>query len=416
MLPALPPTIRELATRIAEQGGRARLVGGGVRDWLMGLPVKDWDIEVFGLPADELLTILRRLGRVDTVGRSFGVFKLRPRGAAPDDPEIDVSIPRRDSKVGPGHRGIAVEGDPTMTPLEAARRRDLTINAILLDLLTGEVEDPFDGRGDIQRRILRAVDPDTFLEDPLRAVRVVQFAARLEFDVDPVLVELCKKAELDELPAERIQLEWSKLFLRSARPSVGLQVARSTRVLHRLFPEVLPSDGPQVDRVLDRAARLRDGVEPEGRRLALMIAAWLHADPAVVEPTLDRLGLHRFKGYALRDRVIEAVRHHRDPHDTDAALRWASTRCELALTLRLASAVGGDDEPLRALERATELGIAEKAPAPLLKGRHLQRLGVQPGPSMGELLRGVYERQLDGVVTTVEQAIAEAERLLRSSG
>lgn len=410
--PPVPESIRELATQVAARGGRAWLVGGGVRDHLMGLPVKDWDVEVFGVPADDLVRLLRRLGRVDAVGRSFGVYKLRPRSARPEDPEIDVSIPRRDSKVGPGHRGIAVEGDPGMSTREAARRRDLTVNAILLDVLTGEIEDPFDGRGDIARGVLRAVDRETFLEDPLRAVRVVQFAARLGFAPDPTLVELCRTADLHELPAERVQGEWTKLLLRSERPSTGLQVARDTMVLQRLFPEAARADGPAVDRALDRAARLRDALEPEGRRLALLLAAWLHPDPDVVEPTLDRLWLHRHKGYPLRDRVLQAVRHHRDPHGTDAELRWLSTRCELALTLRLAWAAGEDEAPLEALRRATEIGVAEQAPEPLLKGRHLQRLGVQPGPTMGELLRRVYERQLDGVITTAEQALEEATRLL----
>src|SRR5690606_25259789 len=131
-------------------------------------------------------------------------------------------------------------------------------------------EDPFDGRGDIARRVLRAVDPHTFLEDPLRAVRVVQFAARLDFTVDPELVDLCRSADLHELPAERIQGEWSKLLLRSERPSTGLRVARDTRVLERLFPEAARADAPEVDRALDRAATRRDALEPEGRRLALM--------------------------------------------------------------------------------------------------------------------------------------------------
>lgn len=411
--PPVPDSIRELAVRVAERGGRAWLVGGGVRDRLMGLPVKDWDVEVFGVPADDLVRILRRIGRVDTVGRSFGVYKLRPRGASADDPEIDVSIPRRDSKVGPGHRGIAVEGDPGMSTREAARRRDLTVNAILLDVLTGEIEDPFDGRGDIARKVLRAVDRDTFLEDPLRAVRVVQFAARLGFTPDPTLIELCRSADLHELPPERIQGEWTKLLLRSERPSVGLKVARDAEVLQRLFPEAARADGPAVDRALDRAARLRDGLEPEGRRLGLVLAGWLHPDPAAVEPTLDRLWLHRYKGYPLRERVGQAVRHHRDPHGTDTELRWLATRCELALTLRLAWAVGEDDAPLEALRRADALGIAEQAPEPLLKGRHLQRLGVQPGPRMGELLRHVYEQQLDGAITTAEEAVEEAERQLR---
>lgn len=408
----VPPVIETLARRVADQGGRAWLVGGCVRDHLMGVPLKDLDVEVFGLPADALLTLLRKLGRVDAVGRSFGVFKLRPRGSAPDDPEIDVAIPRRDSKVGPGHRGIAVEGDPDMSTYEAARRRDLTINAILLDPLTGELEDPFHGQQDIEEGVLRPVDDDTFLEDPLRALRAVQFTARLCFTPAPSLVALCRRAELHELPAERVQGEWSKLLLQGRRPSLGLALARQAEILPRVFPEAARVDGPHVDQALDRLVTHRDALEPEGRRLALMLAGWLHPDPEAVEPTLDRLWLHRFKGYPVRDQVLGVVRSWRAPYSSDAALRHLSTRCELALVLRIAWALTDDPTALQALDRAEALGIATAPPPPLLKGRHLKAFGVEPGPAMGHVLKHVYALQLDGAVATLDDARAAARDFL----
>jgi tRNA nucleotidyltransferase (CCA-adding enzyme) len=179
---------REIAVAVRDAGGRALLVGGWVRDRLMGRESKDVDIEVFGVPADRLKALLESLGRVETVGESFQVFKAG---------DVDVSLPRRESKSGRGHRGFEVTGDPSMSVQEAARRRDFRINAILWDPLTDEYEDPFDGRGDIGRRVLRVVDPATFTDDSLRALRAIQFAARLDFGLDDEARRLCAAMALD---------------------------------------------------------------------------------------------------------------------------------------------------------------------------------------------------------------------------
>lgn len=398
----------ELARSLASRGGRALLVGGCVRDHLMGRGVADWDVEVHGVEPDPLQQTLRRFGNVSLVGRSFGVFKLRPRGwqAA----EIDVSIPRRDTKVGPGHRGIAVEGDPWLGEREAARRRDLTINAMMVDLGTRDLVDPFGGRDDLERRVLRAVDRDTFLEDPLRALRVVQFAARLGFTTDPALVELCREAALDELPAERLLGEWQKLLLQGARPSVGLRVAREARILARLFPGSV--EDPAVDEVVDRMADAARAVAPAGRRLAWLLAAWLHRAPVdELTRVLDRLGVFRFEGAPCRDPVLALVAHQRHATDTDAALRWLATRAEVEGVLQLARARDGADVTAR-LARAAELGVLKAPPPPLVQGRHLTALGARPGPDLGRWLAAVYARQLDGDVVTAEQALAAARALM----
>jgi tRNA nucleotidyltransferase (CCA-adding enzyme) len=406
--PALSPEVRELAAEIGRQGGRMYLVGGGVRDHFMGLPVKDWDLEVFGLPAEQLVKLLRSRGSVNAVGRSFGVFKWTPR-RAPGGAEIDVSIPRRDSKVGPGHKGIAVEGDPTMSPREAAQRRDLTINALMWDLSEDRLEDPWGGQKDLAERRLRAVDTKTFLEDPLRALRVIQFAARMGFLPDEELVALCQQAPLDELPAERICGEWGKLLLKGQHLVLGFDVARRTRVLERVFPEAAAL---QPEQTLEAVARTwRAQLEPEGRQWALMLATWLAADEGAIEPTLDRMGMHTVKGYPTRARVLSVVHTLSAPMSTDAELRWWSTRTELGLALPVRSAVQGFD-PAPQLERAEELGILESAPAPLLLGRHLKTLGVAPGPEMGRLLAEVFHKQLDGSVTTLEEALEVARSLL----
>src|SRR5713101_10105598 len=196
------PTAISIATAIRNAGGRALIVGGWVRDRLLygpGHEPANVDLEVFGLPGDRLRTVLETFGDVEAVGESFQVYKI---GA------IDVALPRRDSKAGRGHKGFVVTGDPDMSIAEAARRRDFTINAISWDPLTGEYFDPFDGRGDLRRRLLRVVDPQTFGDDSLRVLRGVQFAARFALSLDESTAALCRQIPLDDLPSERV---WGEL-------------------------------------------------------------------------------------------------------------------------------------------------------------------------------------------------------------
>src|SRR5713101_5286897 len=225
-----PPNLAlMLARAIRDEGGRALVVGGRVRDELVGRGSKDLDLEVFGLPAARLRAILDRFGRVDTVGESFTVYKIG---------DIDVSLPRRESRIGRGHKGFAVEGDPYLSIEEAARRRDFTINAISRDPLTGELIDPFGGRRDLDARILRTVDPNTFADDSLRVLRALQFAARFDLTIEEQTKALCRSLPLDDLPSERVWGEIEKLLLQAERPSVGLALALDLGVLDRLFPEL----------------------------------------------------------------------------------------------------------------------------------------------------------------------------------
>ena len=265
----LDPRCFEIAGTVRDTGGRALVVGGWVRDHLLGVRSKDVDIEVFGLEAERCETLLAGFGSVHAVGRAFGVYRVAGIDA-------DFSLPRRDSKRGPGHRGFDVRPDPSLDFAEAARRRDLTVNSIGIDPLTGEVLDPHGGRRDLERRVLRATDPARFPEDPLRGLRVAQLAARLEMTPDGALVALCRTLDLSELSGERVFEEFTKLLLRAARPSIGFKVLEDTGQL-RYFPELdalrgVPQDPewhPEGDvwvhtlMVLDVAATLRgDGTEP----------------------------------------------------------------------------------------------------------------------------------------------------------
>ena len=229
------------------------------------------------MPSDRLRPLLETFGGVETVGESFQVYKSG---------DIDVSLPRRDSKSGRGHRGFDITGDPTMEFDEAVRRRDFTINAIAWDPLADEYLDPCDGRGDIERRILRVVDPATFGDDSLRVLRAMQFAARFDLTLDETTRELCRETRLNDLPAERIWGEVEKLLL-APRPSIGLALAMELGVVRALFPELQALSGcpqepewhPEGDvwvhtlQVVDQARRRIDDLPPER---SVMLGAVCH--------------------------------------------------------------------------------------------------------------------------------------------
>lgn len=447
------PLVQRMAAAVRDAGGRAVVVGGYVRDRVRGEPSKDLDVEVFGLDAAAMRSLLETLGRVNTVGESFTVYKLAG---------VDVSLPRRESKTGRGHRGFTVEGDPTLSFAEAASRRDFTINAMGWDPLTDELLDPFDGQGDLERRLLRMVDPRTFGDDSLRVLRAVQFAARFALAIEPETAAVCRALPLDDLPPERVWGEVEKLLLLAARPSIGLHLAHELGVVAKLWPELVPMATTPQDAewhpegdvwthtlmVVDEAAQRRPGLSrPE--QVSLLLGALLHdiGKPATtivvdsrvrspahesvgLEPAariLDRLNIHSMDGYDVRARVLELVQWHMipgawqkaDPPVSDGAFRRMARRTDLALLARLAEAdctgrTGDFDCSASAwfVERAASLGVEHEPPAPLLRGRDLLGLGVAPGPAMGSILREVYDMQLEGTLTTHDEALAAARRLI----
>lgn len=443
----------ELARLVRAHGGRALVVGGFVRDRLLGRTSTDLDVEVFGIDQEQLPALLERLGRVEPVGQAFPVYKLGT---------IDVALPRRESKTGRGHKGFAVVGDPYMSVEEAARRRDFTINAIAWDPLTDEYIDPFNGRRDLERRVLRVVDPRTFPDDSLRVLRALQFAARFELEADEETKEICRRIPLDDLPAERIWGEMEKLLLQAERPSIGFELAREINVTEKLLPEMHaligcpqePEWHPEGDcwvhtlMVIDEARR-RNGDLDRPRLAAVMLGAVCHDlgkpattavidgrirslghEEAGIEPAtrlLDRLNVHSLEGFDVRTQVLGMVAHHLKPgafykvrdEISDGAFRRLAQKVDLELLARLARAdcngrTGNFDCTAMDwfIERARSLGVEHRPPAPILMGRHLLELGVPPGPRMGEIIRAVYELQLDGQVQTLDEAIAAARRLI----
>jgi tRNA nucleotidyltransferase (CCA-adding enzyme) len=447
----------ELASRIAERvraaNGRALFVGGWVRDRLLGQESKDIDLEIHGIEAAPLRRLLEDVAPVNAVGESFTVYKVGP---------VDVALPRTESKTGRGHRGFEVIGNPHLSIEDAARRRDFTINAIAWDPVTEQYLDPHGGRADLERRRLCVVDPTTFGDDSLRVLRALQFAARFELSLDDQTRRICRVTPLDDLPAERIWGEFEKLLLLADRPSRGFELALELGVVDQLFPELKalvgckqePEWHPEGDvwvhtmLVIDEARTRIDDL-PHPQQVAMMLGAVCHdlGKPATTElidgrirsrnheeagvaPThavLDRLNVRSMSGYDVRHQVVGLVAQHLKPgmwhwstNDVgDGAFRRLARKVDLELLARLAKSdclgrTGAFDCSAMDwfLGRARALGVEHAPPAPLLMGRHLLDLGVPAGPDVGRILTTVYERQLDGQVATLEEAVAAAEEIL----
>ncbi len=392
---ALPP-VQAVALSVAAAGGRAWLVGGAVRDALLGRMNKDLDLEVHGLDAGTLGRVLGGLGRPKAVGRSFGVYKLVLRGL-----ELDVALPRGDSTA--GDRGTVV-GDPSLPIDEACRRRDLTINAIAADPLTGAICDPTGGRADLAARELRAVAADRFGDDPARALRVARFAGVLGFSVVPDLAALCRRQDLAAVPGERLLPELEKLLLQATAPSRGIAVARDTGVLDQIFGALAPDAG-----ALDRAAAATRDWQPAAQRLGVLLAVLL-VGAAEPEAALDRLRLHSMGGVAVRDIVLGSIAHHADvpPGGEAVALRTLAEQVAVPPVLATAAALRPALDLDRRLAQAQAAGVAEGPLPTLLLGRDLIQAGLRPGPTLGLRLRAVRAAQLAGRVADRDSALALA--------
>ncbi len=413
------------------------MIGGYVRDRLMGIRSKDIDIEVYGIDYREMVKVLRPHFHVGLVGRSFGTLKV--------DNQIDLSIPRRESKRGLGHRGFEVRPDPTMTPRDAAARRDFTINAIGMRI-DGSYCDPFDGRADLKKGRLRATT-EAFCEDPLRVLRGMQFAARFDFDMEPRTVELCRRVieEFETLSPERIWGEWQKWATTAKTPSRGLHLLRETGWI-RHFPEIEQLVGmPQNPRwhpegdvfthtchVCDQAAHLAIEKEMDSRsRTILLFAALCHDFGKALTTTRNERGDYISHGHAgesplraasffermrapkwvfenvgplIQEHMMPLAFQHREP--SERAVRRLAHRLQpsnifMWATLCQADSRGCPPHEQRMdispwIRQAEKLALRDAAPEPILKGRHLLEEGMSPGPAMGKVLEAAFQAQLDG--------------------
>ncbi len=432
----------EIARLVRAAGGRALMVGGGVRDGLLGKSFKDIDLEVFNLSPERLRSTLSRRFELDLVGLSFGVLKVRHF-------DIDVSLPRRESKSGRGHRAFEITAAPTLTIAEAAERRDFTVNAIYRDLLTGELIDPYGGVEDLQRKILRHVSPK-FKEDPLRVLRGMQFIARFGLEAAPETVGLCRTITPEDLPPERLFEEWGKLLVKGVEISRGLNFLRATGWV-KYYPELAaligceqsPEWHPEGDVwnhtccCLDAFARRRtDSADELLMGLAVLChdfgkpatSRWDEKVKRIRSIGHDEAGVKPTRAFLRRltneERILKLVpplvQFHMAPFAYwkskagDAAIRRLAMKVKnLQWLLRVARA---DDEgrppyppqpeALDWLQAAAErLQVADSAPKPILLGRHLIERGHRPGPQLGKWLNACFEAQLDGKFSDLPGAI-----------
>jgi tRNA nucleotidyltransferase (CCA-adding enzyme) len=451
--PALRRALDVIGRSVRAAGGRALLVGGTVRDALLGRPAEELDVEVFGVGPERLREVLAADFDLDLVGQSFGVLKIRRLA-------IDVAIPRRESKRGLGHKGFEIHSDPHLPLEEAARRRDFTVNAMAWDPLTGELLDPYGGRRDLEARTLRHVS-EKFAEDPLRVLRGMQFIARFELEAAAETVALCRTIEPEGLARERIFDEWKKLVLRGVAIGRGLAFLRDTGWLS-YYPELEALvDCPQEEEwhpegdvwihtrhVLDAFARERIGDDWED--LVVGFGCLCH-DLGKPATTTFEDGRIRSKGHeeageeptrsflarlTNQDRlvaeVVPLVREHLKPvllHKAGAgaaAIRRLARRVgRIDRLVRVARADHAGRPPLPwdgfpagrwLLERAEALRVAEEKPRPIVMGRHLIDLGLEPGRHFKGILDACFEAQLDGDFDDLEGGLAFLRRLLAEEG
>lgn len=442
-----------IATAVAEAGGRAYFVGGFVRDRIMGKDNKDIDIEVHGITPETLGLILDRFGKRIVMGASFGVFGL-------EHYNIDIAMPRKEHATGRGHKDFEVFVDPYIGPEKACERRDFTINAMMQDVLTGEVLDYFGGRKDLERALIRHVNDESFSEDPLRVYRAAQFAARFEFTIDPDTKALCRGMDLSALTKERVMGETEKALLKADKPSIYFEELRAMDALKDRFPEIEaligveqnPIHHPEGDvwnhtmRVLDEAAKLRSEAK---NPIGFMIASLCHdigktITTAVVNGRIHAYG-HEYEGLPLVEQmlnritnhvklkayVLNMVELHMQPNKNAECSSKKKTFMHMydrslcpedLLLLAKADAIGcrGDADRLSSAEmyarketilRGRLEEYYELTRKPQVMGRDLIEAGLKPGPEFSEALAYAHKLALSGIEK--EEALRQTLGMMR---
>ena len=440
----IPKILEDILINLQELGATPILVGGCVRDYFLNIPVKDYDVEIFGIDCFEIIEkSLKKYGSVKLVGKSFGVLTLRV-----DEYDFDFALPRIEKKTGNTHQDFEVITNANLSFKEAAIRRDFTINAIGYDFSKKEFLDPFNGINDLRNKTIKHIDDDTFIEDSLRVYRAVGFASRFDFKIEEKTKVLCKQIvlndELKYLPKERIYEELKKLFLKSSKPSNGFELIRELGIL-KYFPELEvlinciqePEYHPEGDvwihtmMCLDEMARIlkEENIKDEYKKLYLFYAILCHDfgkpfctkevngkitsfkhENLGIEPTISFLSkLTNEKKFI--EIVCSLVKNHLAPFQlylAESSLK-AIKRLSLKVNIEdlclvcLADCLGRDisdkDKCPKAtswlLNSAKELNIQNKAIAPLVQGRDLIALGYKPSKKFKDILDFAFDLQLD---------------------
>lgn len=456
----LPSIINTISRDLHIKDAKAIIVGGAVRDHFLGLTYKDIDVEVYGLDTmEELEEVLEVYGSVNLVGKSFGVLKFTNEGE-----EYDFSFPRQEAKVAEGHRGFDVSVDGRLDFKTAARRRDFTLNALGYDVEEEKFLDPFSGLEDIEKKQLRHIDDETFIEDPLRVYRAVQFSARFAYDLAGETLVLCKRmveeGMLEELAKERVHEEWKKLLLKSEKPSKGFEIMRELGIIEHYFPELhalidvpqSPKWHPEGDVWVHTMMCVDEMVallgQNEKLNLKFMFAILCHDLGKATHTTVEvdgsiraigheEAGLEPTKSLMLRlmdehdfiKSLLPLVEHHLKPSQFYAAKSKASAIRRLATKVNIeelvvvakADFLGRTTEESLAgvyhagewlLEKSKALRVSTKPLDNLLQGRDLIALGLEPSARFKEILDEVYVMQLEGRIKNKDEALLYVKRTL----
>ncbi len=375
----------KISSKLASMDAKAIIVGGSVRDHFLNVPIKDYDIEVYGLSTiDALESLLKGYGKVKLVGKSFGVLKFVHKGQ-----EYDFAFPRREKKIGVGHKGFDIVSDGFMSYEEAAKRRDFTINAMGYDIEDKAFLDPFGGMSDMKKKTLRHIDDKTFVEDPLRVYRGVQFCARLEYMMAEETKKLCismvEQGALEELPKERVFEELKKLLLKADKPSLGYELLKELKIL-RYFPE-LTTNWSAIDKMKT----------PKNITLILAVLT-SHLGQEEVEDFILRLSdeINLLKSVKALVEAYQKVL--KSKHLDDIEIRRLSTKVNIGSLSIICDNV-------KLLEQAKRLGVDKHPPVELLQGRDLIALGYKPSAKFSKILNFVYELQIKGEIVNKKDAL-----------
>ena len=449
--PKLLKITEELSKLFYKKGGNLLLVGGSVRDLLIGISPHELDFEARGLSLEQIKELLSQKFRCDEVGKAFGVLRIKGF-------PIEIALPRTEKKSGIGHKGFDVEIDPDLPFEKAVKRRDFTINAMALDPLERVLLDPCNGREDLRNRILRHVGP-AFCEDPLRVLRGMQFIARFDLSPTQETVDVCKSMNMENLASERIFEEWKKLILKGKNITGGLNFLKDTG-WDQYFPELSALIGCEQDpewhpegdvwvhtlHCMDAFARERIGEEWEDLVVGFGVLCHDLGKPLTTKIGEDgriRSPLHEPKGEAptrsflsrmtnqidLHEQVVPLVRRHLTPRTfykdraSDGAIRRLANKVKrIDRLVRVASAdIKGrppreDDFPEGPwlIKRAEELEVKDSEPKPIILGRHLIDRGLKPDPAFSPILEQCFEEQLDGTFKNLEGGLSFLDHLLES--
>jgi len=421
----------KIAKQVSKNGGQTFLVGGCVRDEILGKEIKDVDIEVHNIEVEKLLEILSSLGEVKKIGASFGVFNLKGY-------DIDIAMPRKEKSSGRGHRDFEIYVDPFIGFKEAAKRRDFTMNALMKDILTGEVIDSFGGVYDLKNKIIRHVNDESFCEDPLRVFRAAQFASRFDFKIDQKTIDLSSKMDLSALAFERVFEELKKALLKSDKPSVFFEALRYMNQLSTWFKEVEDLIGvkqpkehhPEGDvfnhtmLVLNQAAKLRQYAK---NPLAFMLAAMCHDFGKAVTTEINENGkvtsykhelesvkiteafLDRLNKVNLKKEVLNLVELHMKPNQMYNIAKkksmmklWDEAICpEDLILLARSDSLGRDKihdyDEIEKILRASLEDYKNLMKKPQITGKDLISLGLKPGEQFSEYIKFGHKLHLSGV-------------------